>query len=69
MLTPISPESWIPSDGIILEPNAEAAVRSNFNTVVVAGPGATRYGLAVPDLSGGGPAGLAGRGGLLPGAG
>lgn len=40
MLTPITPESWVPSDGIILEPNAEAAVRSNFNTVVVAGPGA-----------------------------
>ncbi|TCL35109.1 superfamily I DNA/RNA helicase [Anaerospora hongkongensis] len=40
MLTPIQPESWVPSDGIILEPNAETVVRSNFNTVVVAGPGA-----------------------------
>ncbi|MCM0760923.1 UvrD-helicase domain-containing protein [Sporomusa sphaeroides DSM 2875] len=40
MLTPISPENWVPSDSIILEPNAEAVVRSSFNTVVVAGPGA-----------------------------
>ncbi|CUH95692.1 hypothetical protein P22_1769 [Propionispora sp. 2/2-37] len=40
MLTPIRPENWVPSDNIILEPNAEAAVRSNVNTVVVAGPGA-----------------------------
>ncbi len=40
MLTQIRPENWVPSDGIVLEPNAEAVVRSNFNTVVVAGPGA-----------------------------
>ena len=36
----ISCEKWIPCDGIVLEANAEAAVRSNINTLVVAGPGA-----------------------------
>lgn len=40
MVMPISPEKWVPSSEIILEPTADIAVRSNFNAVVVAGPGA-----------------------------
>ena len=40
MVIPICPEEWVPSSEITLEPNAEAAVRSNRNVVVVAGPGA-----------------------------
>lgn len=33
-------EDWIPSDGFKLEDNALEAVKSDFNTLVVAGPGA-----------------------------
>lgn len=40
MVLPTRPENWVPSSGIILETNAEIAVRSNFNSVVIAGPGA-----------------------------
>jgi superfamily I DNA/RNA helicase len=40
MILPIRSEDWAPSNEIILEPNAENAVRSNLNTLVVAGPGA-----------------------------
>lgn len=36
----IAPEKWMPCDGIILEDNAEAVVRTNSNVLVVAGPGA-----------------------------
>lgn len=36
----VSSEKWVPCDGIVLENNAEAAVQSNSNTLVVAGPGA-----------------------------
>jgi superfamily I DNA/RNA helicase len=33
-------EDWIPADGIALEPNADTAVRSHQNMLIVAGPGA-----------------------------
>ncbi len=33
-------EKWKPSDGIILESNADEAVRTNKNVLVIAGPGA-----------------------------
>lgn len=36
----VESEKWIPCDGIILETNAEAAVRMDSNILVVAGPGA-----------------------------
>jgi superfamily I DNA/RNA helicase len=36
----VATEKWIPCDGIILEHNADAAVRTNRNVLVVAGPGA-----------------------------
>ncbi len=36
----IAPEKWIPCDGIVLEDNANAAVRTNRNVLVIAGPGA-----------------------------
>lgn len=36
----VSMEKWIPCDGIRLEENANAAVRTNKNVLVVAGPGA-----------------------------
>lgn len=36
----VVPEKWIPCDGIILEDNANIAVRTNKNVLVVAGPGA-----------------------------
>lgn len=36
----VIPEKWMPCDGIILEDNAEAVVRTNSNVLVVAGPGA-----------------------------
>jgi len=36
----VTPDKWIPCDGIILEHNADAAVRTNKNVLVVAGPGA-----------------------------
>jgi len=34
------PENWIPADGIILENNAQSAVKSNHNLLIIAGPGA-----------------------------
>ncbi|MCM1008358.1 MAG: ATP-dependent helicase [Ruminococcus flavefaciens] len=36
----ISPGKWMPCDGIVLETNAEATVRKDSSTLVVAGPGA-----------------------------
>lgn len=36
----VSPDDWRPADGLILEPVSEIAVRSNFNSIVLAGPGA-----------------------------
>lgn len=36
----VTPDKWIPCDGIILEHNADVAVRTNKNVLVVAGPGA-----------------------------
>ena len=36
----VTPEKWTPCDGIVLEPNAEEAVRINSNILVMAGPGA-----------------------------
>ena len=36
----ISPENWIPSDGIELEDRANCAVRSDSHVLVIAGPGA-----------------------------
>lgn len=36
----ISDEKWLPSDSIILENNADAAIRVKRNVLVVAGPGA-----------------------------
>lgn len=36
----VAPEKWIPCDGIVLEDSANAAVRTNRNLLVVAGPGA-----------------------------
>jgi len=33
-------EDWIPSDNLVLEDNALTTVKSNYNTLVVAGPGA-----------------------------
>lgn len=36
----VVPEKWIPCDGIELEENANSAVRTNANILVVAGPGA-----------------------------
>lgn len=36
----VVPEKWIPCDGIVLEANADAAVRTDKNVLVVAGPGA-----------------------------
>jgi len=39
----VTPDKWIPCDGIILEHNADVAVRTNKNVLVVAGPGASAY--------------------------
>ncbi len=36
----VTPEKWMPCDGIVLEDNAIAAVRTNTNVLVIAGPGA-----------------------------
>ncbi len=36
----IRPEKWLPSDGIVLEENADATVKIQNNILVVAGPGA-----------------------------
>lgn len=36
----IKPESWSPSEGITLEPVAEIAVKSELNSLILAGPGA-----------------------------
>lgn len=36
----VTPEKWTPCDGIVLETNAEEAVRINSNILVMAGPGA-----------------------------
>jgi Superfamily I DNA and RNA helicases len=36
----VAPEKWIPSDGIVLEDSADEAIRSNINTLILAGPGA-----------------------------
>lgn len=36
----VTPEKWTPCDGIILETNAEEAVRIDSNILVMAGPGA-----------------------------
>lgn len=36
----IAPEKWIPCDNIILENNANFAVKTKNNVLVVAGPGA-----------------------------
>jgi len=40
MVGRIAPDKWRPVAGISLEPNAEEAVRSDHNCLVVAGPGA-----------------------------
>lgn len=36
----VVPEQWIPCDGIVLEENANIAVKTNKNVLVIAGPGA-----------------------------
>ena len=36
----IADEKWLPSDSIILEKNADVAIRQKRNVLVVAGPGA-----------------------------
>lgn len=36
----IPPEKWIPCDGIVLEDNADRAVRCDNHVLVIAGPGA-----------------------------
>lgn len=36
----VVPEKWIPCDGVVLEENANAAVKTEKNVLVVAGPGA-----------------------------
>ncbi len=36
----VAPEKWAPCDGIVLENNANIAVRTNKNVLVIAGPGA-----------------------------
>lgn len=36
----VTPEKWTPCDGVVLETNAEEAVRIDSNILVVAGPGA-----------------------------
>ena len=36
----VAPEKWTPCDGVVLEDNANAAVRTNNNVIIVAGPGA-----------------------------
>jgi Superfamily I DNA and RNA helicases len=36
----VNPEDWKPSEGIILEPAATVAVKSELNTIILAGPGA-----------------------------
>lgn len=36
----IPPEKWVPCDGIVLEENAECAVRVDSHVLVIAGPGA-----------------------------
>lgn len=36
----VAPEQWMPCDGIILEENANAAVKAKNNVLVIAGPGA-----------------------------
>ena len=36
----VVPEKWIPCDDIVLEANADAAVRTDKSVLVVAGPGA-----------------------------
>ena len=33
-------EKWMPSDNIVLEANAEHAIRNDSNVLVIAGPGA-----------------------------
>ena len=33
-------DEWIPADGFVLEPNALDTVKSEQNTLVIAGPGA-----------------------------
>jgi len=40
MLSRVRPADWCPSDGIVLEPVVERAVRSTSNNMVIAGPGA-----------------------------
>jgi len=36
----VVPEQWVPCDGIVLEENADVAVKTNKNVLVIAGPGA-----------------------------
>jgi superfamily I DNA/RNA helicase len=36
----VAPEKWIPCDGIVLEESANAAVKTNRNVLIIAGPGA-----------------------------
>lgn len=36
----VNPEKWLPSEGITLEPAATVAVKSELNTIILAGPGA-----------------------------
>lgn len=36
----VAPEKWVPCDGIILEENANAAIKTKENVLVFAGPGA-----------------------------
>lgn len=36
----VAPEKWTPCDGIVLEDSANAAVKTNRNVLIVAGPGA-----------------------------
>lgn len=36
----VAPENWIPCDGIVLEDNANTAIKAKGNVIVVAGPGA-----------------------------
>ena len=46
----VVPEKWTPVDGITLEVNADRAVRSDRNLVVVAGPGAGKTELCTTGL-------------------
>lgn len=47
----IADEKWLPSDSIILEKNADVAIRQKRNVLVVAGPGAGKTELLAQKLT------------------